>query len=265
MRSFSRRTLAERVTFEGRGLHSGEPVTVVVSPGHSGITFNSVHAVPGNVVDTSRCTRLKDVSTIEHLMSAFAGLGVTDADVTVSASEMPAMDGSSRTFFSVMSGVGLTDIGEGAVAISFDKIEHSENGASVCIKPGSGLFRYEFECGEKWPHSQHFDLSFDTVTYEREIAPARTFAFEDEMEMVRAAGLGQGLDETTAFVIGESGYVNQVLFEDEPVRHKILDLIGDLYLAGVPLQFLDVTAMRSGHKANVAVAQKLRESVTFTF
>ena len=81
--------------------------------------------------------------------------------------------------------------------------------------------------------------------------------------MVREAGLGKGLDERTAFVIGAHGYLNKTKFEDEPVRHKMLDLIGDLYLSGVPIELLDVVASRSGHTANVAAAQKLRDAVVF--
>lgn len=263
MKSFRRKTLTYQTVFEGCGLHSGEPVKVVVKPGDSGITFNGVQAVPASVTDTSRCTKLGDVSTIEHLMSALAALGITDSEIEVDAGEMPAMDGASEMYFLQLSKVVTTDLGEQSIDGKI-AIEHIDDDISVTVNSGTGVWRYEFECGDRWPHSLHFEVALSEQTYSTEIAPARTFAFESEIEMVRAAGLGQGLDETTAFLIGSEGYVNEAKFEDEPARHKMLDLIGDLYLSGVPIEMLDVVASRSGHKANVAVAQKLRDAVVFS-
>jgi UDP-3-O-acyl-N-acetylglucosamine deacetylase len=217
--------------------------------------------VPENVTDTSRCTRLGEVSTVEHLMSALAGLGVTDAEVEVEGDELPAMDGCSLAFYQGVSAVGLSDLGEARVDGPFERVFHVDGDVKIAISSGNGHWRYEFECGERWPHSQHFEV-LSLNNYADEVAPARTFAFEEEMEMIRKAGLGKGLDETTAFVIGASGYINQTRFDDEPARHKALDLIGDLYLSGVPPQLLNVVAQRSGHRTNVAAAAKLREHAT---
>ena len=263
MKSFRRKTLTDQVVFVGCGLHSGKPVKVVVKLGDSGISFNGVLALPSNVTDTSRCTRLGGVSTVEHLMSAFAALGITDAVVEVDGGEMPAMDGASESYFIQLSKVATTYLGEKSVEGEL-AVDHVEGDVRVTVSPGTGVWRYEFECGDRWPHSQHFEVVLNAQTYAKEVAPARTFAFESEMETVHKAGLGQGLDGTTAFLIGTSGYVNKTRFEDEPARHKMLDLIGDLYLSGVPIEMLDVVASRSGHKANVAVAQKLRDAVVFS-
>ncbi len=267
MNRFVRRTPTDSVRFEGRGLHSGEPITVLVHPGAEGIAFRRGAtrwaASPENVTDTSRCTRLGEVSTVEHLMSAFAGLGVTDAEVEVDGDELPAMDGCSLAFYQGVSAVGLPARGEATVDGPFARVFHVDGDVKIAISSGNGHWRYEFECGDRWPHSQHFEV-LSLNKYADEIAPARTFAFEEEMEMVRKAGLGKGLDETTAFVIGSSGYVNKAKFDDEPARHKALDLIGDLYLSGVPPQLLNVVAQRSGHRTNVAAATKLKEHVTIS-
>lgn len=264
MKSFRRKTLSEQVRFKGVGLHCGDPVSLVVHPGKSGISFNGVKAVPENVTDTVRCTRLGTVSTVEHLMSAFAGIGVTDAEVEVDGPELPAMDGASLAYAEGMLSAGLSELGTRSIERIDAPIFHADGDVRVTIEEGRGVWRFEFECGERWPGSQHLQLALNPESYCNEVAPARTFAFEDEMEAVRAAGLGKGLNERTAFVIGSSSYLNTPKFKDEPVRHKMLDLVGDLYLSGVPIGLLNVVAKRSGHKANVAVAQKLLDAVVFS-
>lgn len=262
MSRFDRRTVTVPARFEGRGLHSGEPVKVLVHPGDQGIAFrrgaSRWPAVPENVTDTSRCTRIGEVSTIEHLMSALAGTGVSDAEIEVDGAELPAMDGCALAFCEGLAAAGTTKIGETELSGPFARVFHVDEDVKIAISSGEGHWRYEFETGSRWPHEQHVEFMFPSE-YKEQVAPARTFAFEDEMEMVRKAGLGKGLDETTAFVIGQSGYINATKFEDEPARHKMLDLIGDLYLSGVPPQLLNVVAHKSGHRTNVDAAMKLRE------
>lgn len=262
MSRFQRCTVKESARFEGRGLHSGEPTVVTVHPGEKGIAFrrgpSRWEARPENVTDTSRCTRLGEVSTIEHLMSALAGTGITDAEVEVEGDELPALDGCALAFVNGIQRVGTTGIGEKELHGPFERVFHIDGDVEIAIAKGTGHWRYEYELGERWPHSQHFAIeSFDNYT--NEVAPARTFALEEEMEMVRKAGLGKGLDETTAFVIGKNAYINPTKFDDEPARHKMLDLVGDLYLSGIPPQLLNVVAQRSGHRTNVAAAMKLIE------
>ena len=172
------------------------------------------------------------------------------------------MDGASLAYAEGMLAVGLTELG----TCRFDRFDspviHSDKGVRVTVEAGHGVWRYEFECGERWPWSQHFQLALNPESYCNEVAPARTFAFEDEVEAARAAGLGKGLDHNSAFLIGASTYVNAPKFKDEPARHKMLDVIGDLYLSGVPIALLNVVATRSGHTANVATADMLRRAVT---
>jgi len=263
--TFSRVTIADSVVFEGLGLHSGEPVTVTVRPGDSGIWFRSPagswEATPSNVSDTSRCTRLGEVSTIEHLMSALCGLEITDVDVELTAGELPALDGASATYATSLTGAGLKVIGEKTLRNPFSRIFVQEQDAKVAVAVGSGHWRYTFDTGARWPGSQTFEIADLPAGYVEQIASCRTFGFEEEIPHLQAMGLARGLDLSTALVLGKNGFVNEAKFPDEPTRHKMLDLLGDLYLAGVPARFLSVVAERAGHRLNVQAAAKLREAV----
>jgi UDP-3-O-[3-hydroxymyristoyl] N-acetylglucosamine deacetylase len=264
--TFSRKTLKREVVFQGRGLHSGTPVEVTVRPGAKGIRFicgkEKTVAAPENVTDTSRCTRLGGISTVEHLMSAFAGMEVTDADVELTSPEMPAEDGSSVAFVRALSAAGLEVVGQAEVTGPFARVFTQDHRAKVAISSGTGHWRYDFSSGSRWPHEQSHETVQVSTDYATQIAPARTFGFEEELPAILEAGLAQGLDLTTALVLGPEGYRNEALFPDEPARHKLLDLIGDLALAGVPIRFLNVSAERSGHRLNVAAANLLARSVS---
>lgn len=256
----ARRTVSRTVALEGLGLHSGEPVRVRIHPGEDGIAFRRgetrTAARPENVTDTRRCTRLGEVSTIEHLMSAFAGLGVTDAEVEADA-ELPGLDGSALPFFSALRDAGLTELGQTERPALFKRVFLQEGETKIAIARGHGHWRYVFDSGDRWPGVQEFDALQVTEAYEREIAPARTLVFGTEVEAARAAGLGRGLDETSVVVLDEGGYRFPTRFPEEPARHKLLDLIGDLYLAGIPIHELSVVGERSGHKSNVEAAHRL--------
>lgn len=258
---FGLRTILGEVVWAGRGLHSGSPVEVVARAGHDGIAFTlgdqRILATPENVTDTTRCTRLGPISTIEHLMSALAGLGITDLEVQVSGPEMPALDGAAAEYVRCLRPVIAEPFGEAEVDGPFARVFEKGDAHEIAIGAGDGFWQYDFVTGDRWPGHQSVAFALDAATYADQVAPARTFAFEEELEMVRKAGLGQGLDETTALVLGASDYVNAARFADEPARHKLLDLIGDLALAGVPVRALNVHALRSGHTANVAAAGRL--------
>jgi UDP-3-O-acyl-N-acetylglucosamine deacetylase len=257
--------LKRDVAFRGRGLHSGTPVEVTVHAASEGIRFlygnEKTRATPQSVTDTSRCTKLGAISTVEHMMSALAGLGITDVDVELTAPELPAYDGSSGGFVAGLLEGGCEDLGEATVSGPFARVFAQDQRAKVAISAGSGHWRYDFESGSRWPHSQMHETMQVHVDYIAQIAPARTFGFEEELPAILEAGLAQGLDMTTALVLGRTGYMNAALFPDEPARHKLLDLIGDLALAGVPIQFLNVTSERSGHRLNVEAAGLLAQSV----
>ena len=259
----TRRTLANECIFSGRGLHSGEPVQVRVIPSESGIVFQHgnevVGAHPRNVTDTSRCTVLGGIRTVEHLMSAFAALGITDAHVELSYPELPGLDGSAVEFWTGLSSAGLTEIGHRELNDLYTRLYVQADDVKVAVGKGSGHWRFDFVTGDRWPGSMSFDCPDVLASYGTEIAPARTTVFSEEIEMVKAAGLGKGLDETSVLILGSDGYENASRFPDEPARHKLLDLIGDLYLSGVPIDHLSVVGTKSGHRRNVEMAVMLAE------
>jgi UDP-3-O-[3-hydroxymyristoyl] N-acetylglucosamine deacetylase len=266
MIEFARQTVATTCRFEGLGLHSGVQVAIAVSPGCEGIQIQAGDdrflASPEAVTDTARCTRLGPASTLEHLLAALAGLGITDAEVAVEGGEAPAADGSAAPFASGLREAGLQPLAPGRVEGLYERVFYAEGATKIAIAPGEGHWRYEFDSGERWPGVQAFDIRLTPEAFGQEVAPARTFAFEEEVEPLRQAGLGRGLDAGSCLVLGQGGYVNAPRFPDEPARHKLLDLVGDLSLAGIPPTLLNVSAFRTGHRANVAAAARLAARLT---
>jgi len=238
---------------------------VLVHPGQDGIAFRTASgrwaALAENVTDTTRCTRLGEVSTVEHLMSALAGLEITDAEIEVQGNEMPALDGSAQGFVEGLAAVGFETIGEGEIEPPFKRVFLQEEAVKIAIGKGDGHWRYTYDMGERWPNQQTFESFNVALEYRKQIAPARTFALAEEIPMVLEMGLAKGLDQDSALILGIEGYKNDPRFEDEPARHKLLDLIGDLYLAGIPIRLLNVTAERSGHASNVRAAALVRQAI----
>lgn len=257
-----RKTIKDKLVFEGRGLHSGEPVKLTFRPGQSGIAFTygseRVAATIENVTDTSRCTRLGSISTIEHAMATFACLEITDIEVEVSGPELPGLDGSALPYVQGLMKTGLTTFGEREIPALFKRVWEAEGEAKIGVANGEGHWKYSFFTENRYPGEQTFESKNITADYPSQIAPARTFVLSEEMPMVLEYGLGKGLDPTTVVMVGPDGYDNTVRFADELARHKLLDLIGDLYLAGLPVASLNVVAERSGHRLNIAAAHKLR-------
>jgi len=260
--TLARTTLAGPVQFTGLGLHTGIPVNMTVHPSSEGIHFRlgqeRVAASPEFVTDTTRSTKLGSIGTIEHLMSAFAGLEITDAEVELDAPEVPGMDGSSRLFVEALLSGGLERIGEVEAPHLYRRAFFKEGETEVAVAKGSGHWRYVYNTGSRWPGRQAFESTSIVESYRSEISPARTFAFAEEIPMIIQMGLGKGLDESSALILGIEGYKNEARFEDEPARHKLLDLIGDLYLSGIPIRVLNVVSERSGHTANVKAAAMLK-------
>lgn len=264
--TYARQTLRAPVSLAGLGLHSGVPVSVTIHPGDDGIAFRygacRMPARPENVSETTRCTKLGDVATIEHLMSAFAGLEITDAEVELTAPEMPGLDGSAGGYVDAILAAGREEIGRAEIPGLFTRLFLQEDrGLKGAIAKGDGHWRYVYATDARWPFEQSFEAADVIGGYVEEIARARTFALVEELPMIRQMGLGQGLDETSALILGSEGYENAARFPDEPARHKLLDLIGDLYLAGVPIRMLSVVGERTGHRANVMLAAMLQQAL----
>lgn len=266
MGSYPRQTIRESIRLSGPGLMSGEPVEVVIHPGGPGIriqqTSGSKLIRPDMVTSTNRCTALGDVAVVEHVLSALAGMGVTDCTIEVKGRELPAADGCSQPYVQAIDRVGLVPCGNLEVDDLFARIFLQEGSIKIAAGAGSGLWRYELFLSDYFVQQQNFAFAWSPDDYRSEVAPARTIVLEHEIEAAKAMGLGRGLTEESCLAVGHKEYLGSARFADEPARHKLLDLIGDLYLTGIPIQHMNVIAERSGHASNVAFANKLSQALT---
>ena len=263
------RTLKESIRATGIGLHGGEKVymTLRPAPANSGITFRRVDldspvdipATALNVTQTTLGTTLEHddakVSTVEHLLSAMAALGIDNAFVDLTAAEVPIMDGSAAPFIFLLQSAGVEEQAAKKRFIRIRKpVEVRDGDKWARLTPYDG-FRVHFEIDFDHPvlrkHRQTATLEFSTTAFLKEISRARTFGFLRDLETLRDRDLtlGGGLDN--AIVMDEFRVLNEdgLRFRDEFVRHKILDAVGDLYLMGACL-IGEFTGFKSGHQLN---------------
>ena len=266
------RTLKNNIKATGVGLHSGEKVYLTLRPApvNTGIIFRRVDLdtpveIPAraeNVGDTTLSTTLvKDgvrISTVEHLLSAMAGLGIDNAYIDLSASEVPIMDGSAGPFVFLLQSAGIV---EQSAAKRFIRIKRNvvveEGDKWVRFEPYEGFkvsFSIDFEHPAIQGRSQSAEIDFSSTSFVREVSRARTFGFMNQIEQLRANNLALGGSLNNAIVMDEYRILNEdgLRYEDEFVKHKILDAIGDLYLLGSSL-----IGAFSGHKAGHALNNKL--------
>jgi UDP-3-O-[3-hydroxymyristoyl] N-acetylglucosamine deacetylase len=266
-----RRTLRRDVGCTGIGLHSGKAVRLALKPapaGH-GIRFRRVDVgveIPASLESLARLdhatTLSKDgvsIETVEHLLSALVGLGVDDVLVEVDGAEVPILDGSAAPFVILIHEAGLRPQRLQRQYLKILRpIEVVRGAKSARLAPADHL-EVSYTIGFDHPllRHQHAAYRVTAETYADQIAPARTFGFLREGETLRRNGLALGGSLENAVVIGESGVLNNKLrFEDEFVRHKILDALGDLALLGYPV-IGRLEAVKAGHALHAALAQKL--------
>lgn len=276
---FERRTIKKEVELEGFGIHSGKYSRIRLIPAINDggkIVFVSggkeITANHSNVVDIKRATTLGvdgvNVKTVEHLLSALYGLGITDLVVEVEGIEIPVLDGSAREFVSAIAEVGVEGIGKPAKILKIVKPFRYEgdNGSYIEVEPSEGEdLRLSCSISYDYPSLrwQDFEVVFDSDTYVREIAPARTFCFYEEIAHLLKSGLGRGGNYKNVVVIGPNGVMNgPPRFPDEPIRHKILDLIGDLALTGAFIVG-KIRAHKNNHKLHVEFIKSLMESDSY--
>lgn len=262
-------TLRVPAVFRGVGLHTGQAAVVTISPAavESGITFLladgiEVPALAEYVVDTSRATVLGregvTVSTVEHLLSALTGLGVTNAVISVEGPEVPVLDGSALPFVRAIQEAGLLPQGRPVREFRLPELHLAEGESRLSFLPGEG-FSVEVTIDFRPPIGwQRFVGTLPPDRYEREIAPARTFGYLDEVEALRARGLAIGGSLENAIVFDANGPLRPLRVADEPVRHKVLDLLGDLTLFGAALCG-KVVAHKSGHRLHARAVRALRQ------
>lgn len=270
------RTLKSSVSVTGVGLHSGEKVTLTLRPGaaNSGIVFRRVDVKPvcemraraDLVHDTRLSTCMEQdgvrVATIEHLMSALAGLGIDNACVEMNGSEVPIMDGSAGTFIFLLQSAGIAEQSAPKKFIRIKKtVEVKQGDKWVRFEPYNG-YKLTFTINFAHPvfanSKQHVTIELDENSYIRDISRARTFGFMQDVENMRAQGLALGGSLDNAIVMDEYRVLNAdgLRFEDEFVKHKVLDAIGDLYLLGHPV-IGAFSGFKSGHALNNALLREL--------
>jgi UDP-3-O-[3-hydroxymyristoyl] N-acetylglucosamine deacetylase len=271
---FLQRTVKHEIACRSIGLHSGRKVGMVIRPAgvDEGIVFvrgdlsgnNRIKADVHTVRDTTLATTLGlngvTVSTVEHLMSAFSGMGVDNAVVEVDAPEVPIMDGSARPFVDLLKDVGTRVQSKGKkLLVIKEKIAVSEGDGTAMFLP-SPEFRitYKIEFNHPAIGVQSYQMKFSDIAYDEEICEARTFGFLRDVEYLQAKGLALGGSLKNAVVLDEHRIINKdgLRFPDEFVKHKILDAIGDLSLLGIPI-IGHFVACKSGHRLNNLLLKEL--------
>ncbi len=267
------RTIEREVSVEGVGLFHGQPVGLTFCPAeaYTGARFVRtdlpgepvVPVVPETVTERMRTTALHhegvDVVFVEHALAALAGLSIDNVEIRISAPELPALDGSAKVYCDLLQDAGIRDLAEPRHHFLVrEPYAITDGNASIVALPNEGGFAvsYTLDYEGKFIGTQSITLPLDEEAFLQEIAPARTFTLEPEIEQFVAMGLGKGATAENVVVVSEDGTIKTPLrFHDEPVRHKILDLIGDLYVAGHSYD-ARIVAVKSGHAANAKFVKK---------
>jgi len=271
----NQQTIKGSIFVKGIGLHSGKDVELKLEPAEvdDGIKFirvdskknNIIEAIWSNVSETLLSTTISNahglkISTIEHLMSALSGLHIDNLNIYINAAEVPIMDGSSRPFVDMIEKIGIKKQNKKRKFLNVKKIiEVSINNSSVKIIPNNQFsIDFEIDFPSQLVSKQSCQLQLINGNYKTDIAAARTFGFEKDVEHLRSNGLALGGSLDNAVVVGENEILNKdgLRYTDEFVRHKILDSIGDLYLAGSPIIGY-FYGNKSGHYLNNQLLKKL--------
>ncbi len=269
------RTIKNAVSFSGVGLHTGRLATVILKPAprDTGIVFirtdrkTIIKANVNSVVDTAFATTIgyngTRIKTVEHLLSAVNGLGIDNLIVEVDGPEIPILDGSSTELVSIILSAGIARQGKRRPYVRITQPIIMEDGnASIMAVPYNGRkISYTLQFKHELFKYQTLTVELDEERFVTDVAPARTFGFLKQVELLRANGLAKGGSMDNAIVIDENGVLNStgLRFSDEFVRHKILDLIGDLALLGYPI-YGHIIAERAGHSAHIRFLKKLISS-----
>ena len=275
----NQKTIECEISLKGVGIHTGKKVNLKFKPAlaDSGINFIRVdlkdkpviRAHISNITEPARRLRRTsiglrrdkdiEVHTIEHIMSALCGLGVDNLIIELDSDELPGLDGSAEGFVKALKKAGLKeqDVERDCFSVRMPLWVQEED-RYVIVLP-SNDFEISYTLNYKHPllNSQYIDFAISPEVFEKEIAPARTFCLEEEIDSLKKNGLGKGANYENTIVVGEKGIKdNKLRFKDEFVRHKISDLIGDLYLLGKSIKGR-VVAIKSGHSLNIKLVKKL--------
>ncbi len=269
------RTIKKETSFRGIGLHTGKHAAVKLKPAprDTGIIFYRIDkgaiikANISSVIDTAFATTIGfegvKIRTVEHLLAAAAGLGIDNMLIEVDGPEIPILDGSSADLVAIILDAGIAKQGK---KISFIKITkpviYEDNHSRIVALPYDGMrISYYISFNHHLLGHQELTMDITEENFVKEIAPARTFGFLRDVEMLQANGLAKGGSLDNAVVVGDDGILNAsgLRYNDEFVRHKIMDTVGDLSLIGFPIQG-HVMLEKAGHTANVKFLKKLVQS-----
>ena len=265
-------TIAKEVSYSGIGLHSGKDVLITLKPAavNTGVTFirtdipgkPDTRALAENVSSTVKATTLSEngaeVFTVEHLMAAISMSGVDNIRIEMSSPEPPVADGSAQVFSELLDEAGLVEQEAERKVYAVDKAFAVYDGDRyIAILPYDG-YRISFTSINNHPMlgTQYFDVLLDKESFKKEIMSARTVAFTYELEMLRKMGLGLGGSLENVVVFDEEKILSKPRFDNELIRHKILDVIGDLFLLG-PIK-AHVIAVKTGHAFNSQIAKQIQ-------
>jgi len=267
----SQRTIRRPITCTGIGLHSGQKVSMSLKPAAAGHGIRFVRTDlgveipatleflgPKHTLQTTLVNGAASVDTVEHLLSALRGLGVDNITVELNQSEVPIMDGSAAPWVYLIQEAGVKELAATRQVLRVDRAITVERGdKSISIFPFDGFkVSYAIQFDHPMLRSQKKSLDITETSFVDEIAPARTFGFLKEVEMLRQRGLALGGSLDNAVVLGETGVLNPLRFEDEFVRHKMLDVIGDLALVGHAIAG-HVSVTKGGHALHAELAAEL--------
>lgn len=274
------KTIKKEVSVQGIGLHTGNSVTVTFKPlgPNMGIIFqridlpgrpmikadvNSLLCVKRNPRRTTICFENAEIQTIEHLMATLCGLGIDNILIEIDNNEVPGLDGSAGAFIEIFKKAGLVEqnVERRCFKVRTPLWAQDEDSSIVILPCEDFKISYTLSYAHQVLGNQFMDFTVEADAFEKEIAPARTFCLEEEAEALVKSGMGKGANYENTLVVCKDGVKSNTLrFENEFIRHKILDLIGDFYLLGMPLKG-HVIAIKSGHTLNIGLVRKIKDKV----
>lgn len=274
------RTITDPITIEGIGLQTGKKVTLNLrsSPPNSGVSFIRTD-LPNKPLLNIQSLSLNDsinperrtavgigpiqIQTTEHFLAALSGLSIDNIVAELDNIELPALDGSAKGFIESLRKARIFEQDAPKKYLKVEKPIWCKNDDNLLAAFPDDDFRISYTLSYKNTNlgTQFFSIKIDENNFEDEIAPARTFCLEEEALELLKRGLGKGANYENNLVIGKNGPINNAFrFPNEPVRHKILDLLGDLYLLGMTIKG-HIVAIKSGHKLNMELVRRLKESI----
>ena len=270
------KTIEREISLKGIGLHTAKKVNVTFKPADidTGINFIRtdlparplIKASIGSLLSQSRSPRRTslgrdnvEIHTIEHLMAALSGLCIDNIYIEIDNDEVPGLDGSSLNFLETLSEAGIKEQEKSRrYYLIKEPIFVEEEGCAIVAVPSQEFkISYTLDYNHPLLKAQFLEINFNEGAFKNELASSRTFCLESEAEELQQQGLGRGANYENTLVVGENGVIkNKLRYPDEFIRHKILDLLGDLYILGMPLRG-HIIALRSGHSLNLRLARKI--------